>query len=89
MTEELMKPDDVQTLTSADAGVLAVEKEPEERPESVTEYVQRITTVVANTREWAKVKLATIERKLEDSGGDPKAELANAIAALRREISRS
>lgn len=82
------------TLSSADVGELpastadagSAKPDAEEKPENVLEYVQRITTNVVNVREWARVKLATIQKRIEDSGGEPTPALAEAIATLQRLI---
>jgi hypothetical protein len=51
--------------------------------ESPLELMQRALTHVVNTKAWALAKAETIENRITAAGGEPNAQMAEAIAAIR------
>lgn len=54
-------------------------------PETPLELMQRAAVHVASTKAWALAKAESVEQRIRDAGGEPNAEMAAAIAAVRAE----
>lgn len=53
------------------------------QPETPLELMQRALTHVTNTKIWALAKAESVESRIVAAGGEPSAQMAEAIAAVR------
>ena len=70
-----------QALQSEDAQEQPAQDPP--APETPLELMQRAAAHVLNTKAWALAKADSVEKRITDAGGEPSAEMAEAIAAVR------
>lgn len=75
---------DSVSLTAADTG--RVEDLQVDQPQTVVDFVRELIMGVRNTHQRALAKMETIEKRLKDAGGEPSAELKDALEELREAL---